>query len=941
MKDIDVLLDVLLALPLLAATIVYVGRLSLKLSAWVVGVAAGAGLLICVLLSGNVLQGNTILQEIPWLPEIGLYFILQLDGLTLLFSILITGIGALIALYAAYYIHADDRPASFFSRLAVFMGAMLGLVLSGDLVETCFFWELTSISSFLLIGFWSTKAEARQGASTALIVTVTGGFALLAGVLLLGRIVGDYRISAILQHVDQVQQSRYYTPALLLILTGIFTKSGQFPFHFWLPRAMAAPTPISAYLHSATMVKAGIFLLARLYPVLSGTTLYCGCVTTIGAITMANSAWQAVFKHDLKGLLAYSTLSNLGLITLLYGLSTPLGVVAATLHFLNHAIFKSALFMSAGIIDHQTGSRDMRKLSYLGRSMPITSALAIIAALAMAGVPLFNGFISKELFFSATQFTEKRPYIQHMVTSVALFGGALTMAYSIRFIHDAFLSKASACGTRDAKDPSGLMVIPVLILAILCLGVGVAPQWVVADILHGAVHSILNAAAPDYSLALWHGFGAPVLMSIISVLGGVSIYIALRRRFSLHHIETPEWSRQFFDASVVVIYQLGSKITKISANGSLQRSLICLLASTLIVAFNPWFSRSATLNLPTQAHPMPLPGWIICIFMIACAIGTAHMYRQRFKTLTLISGVGCAMVMAFIFFSGPDVALTQLLTEMITLALFLLTMTYLPEAKFSRNWPIQEKMHLLLGIFAGVGMSIIAYHLMQRPRHEGFVRLLVHALGNVHAFNLVNGIIVNLRALDTLCETTVFVLSALIVHAVLRKKRLIPETMPQGGRFNLPIPADLTQILFPLTLTVSIYLFMRGPYASGGGFIAGLVLVIPLLTQYMIQGRQSVQRRFGFDYIRLLGLGLLLVLVNGLLSIFFDAPFLSPQSIHINLPIIGSYHFSTEHGFDLGVYASIFSGTLLILTMIGNAQIPEKTKLAHQLEPQLYETKKE
>jgi len=370
--------------------------------AWLTAILPALSLFIVLSHAPAVLSGETLKTALPWIPTLGLELAFRLDGLGLLFSLLILGIGLLIILYARYYLSAKDSMGRFYSYLILFMTAMLGIVLSDNLLQLWVFWELTSISSFLLISFWSDKQEARRGARMALTVTGAGGLALLAAILLIGQVVGSYDLSEVLASAVQIRNSGYYPAILILMLLGAFTKSAQFPFHFWLPHAMAAPTPVSAYLHSATMVKAGIFLLARFYPILSGTDMWFLIVSLTGLITLLTGAYFALFKHDLKGLLAYSTISHLGLITLLLGMDSKLAAVAAIFHIINHATFKASLFMAAGIIDHESGSRDMRKLNGLWKYMPYTATLAMVAASAMAGVPLLNGFLSKEMFFSET-----------------------------------------------------------------------------------------------------------------------------------------------------------------------------------------------------------------------------------------------------------------------------------------------------------------------------------------------------------------------------------------------------------------------------------------------------------------------------------------------------------------------------------------------------------
>ena len=371
------------------------------------------------LLYPDISAGTVVTERLAWLPSLGIDVVVRIDGFAWMFAMLVSGMGLLVIVYTRYYLSADDPAARFYSLLLGFMGAMLGVVVSGNLVQLVVFWELTSVFSFLLIGYWTHRKDARRGARMAFTVTATGGLALLAGVLILGHIVGSYELDVVLQAGDLVRAHPMYPLALGLVLLGALTKSAQFPFHFWLPHAMAAPTPVSAYLHSATMVKAGVFLLARLWPVLSGTPEWFWIIGGAGLATLLLGSYVAMFQNDLKGLLAYSTISHLGLITLLLGLNSPLAAVAAVFHMMNHATFKASLFMSVGIIDHESGTRDMRRLDGLFRFMPITGTLAIVACAAMAGVPLLNGFLSKEMFFAETVFVTAHPAIEYGLPAAA------------------------------------------------------------------------------------------------------------------------------------------------------------------------------------------------------------------------------------------------------------------------------------------------------------------------------------------------------------------------------------------------------------------------------------------------------------------------------------------------------------------------------------------
>jgi len=390
-----------------------------NLEAWLAAGIALVSLVMVWLCYPGVSAGEVAKFTVPWVPQLGLNLVLRMDGLAAVFAVMVSGIGFLVVLYARYYMSPEDPIPRFFAFLLAFMGSMMGLVLSGNLIQLVFFWELTSLFSFLLIGYWQHAQPARDGARMALTITATGGLALFAGMLLLGHIVGSYDLDVVLAAGDVIRNHALYLPMLVLVLLGALTKSAQFPFHFWLPQAMAAPTPVSAYLHSATLVKAGIFLMARLWPVLAGTDAWFWIVSTSGMITLLVGAYVAIFQHDLKALLAYSTISHLGLITLLLGLNSELAMVAAIFHTMNHATFKASLFMAAGIIDHETGTRDIRRLSGLNETMPFTARLALVAAAAMAGVPLLNGFISKEMFFTEALSASTAPTLLHSFLPVA------------------------------------------------------------------------------------------------------------------------------------------------------------------------------------------------------------------------------------------------------------------------------------------------------------------------------------------------------------------------------------------------------------------------------------------------------------------------------------------------------------------------------------------
>ena len=613
-----------IALPLLLR---HAGR-----SACAAGAALAPAAALMLLLGQRqaVFAGETRILRADWLPELGLNFALRLDGLGFLFALLILGIGLLVILYARYYLSKSDPMGRFFGFFLLFMGAMLGVVLSENLLMMLMFWELTSLSSFLLIGFWNHRQDARRGARMALAVTGGGGLALLAGILVIGHIVGSFELSVVLGAGDQIRAHALYPVALVLVLLGVFTKSAQFPFHFWLPKAMAAPTPVSAFLHSATMVKAGVFLLARLYPALAGSEWWFYLVSLTGLSTLLFGAVVALFQHDLKGLLAYSTISHLCLITLLFGLDSRLAAVAAIFHIINHATFKASLFMAAGIIDHETGTRDM------WRYMPHTALLAMVACLAMAGVPLLNGFLSKEMFFAETLDQHLFGSFYWIIPVVATLAGTFSVAYSLRFIHDVFFNGDPVDLPKyPPHEPPRYMKIPVEILVLLCLLVGMLPAYTVAPLLASAVGASLNGEVPEYSLSIWHGLNLPLLMSFIAMLAGIGVYLLRGPIFRWYDGMPQPDTLSLFERGMHLLTHLARGFTERLENGSLQRYLALMLLATLALVV------TALAPLQSLAGPValsPVDGLTALGFaiLVATTLGTVLLHRQRLVALVVL-----------------------------------------------------------------------------------------------------------------------------------------------------------------------------------------------------------------------------------------------------------------------------------------------------------------
>lgn len=868
-----------------------------------------------------VFSGQVIATSFEWIPQAGLEVAFRLDGLAWLFALLILGIGQLIILYARYYLSEKDNMPLFYSYLILFMTAMLGIVLSGNLIQLWFFWELTSISSFLLIGFWSHKSEARKGARMALTVTGGGGLALLAGLLLVGNVVGSYDLSTVLASGNLIREHAAYPVILVLVLLGAFTKSAQFPFHFWLPHAMSAPTPVSAYLHSATMVKAGIFLMARMYPVLSGTELWFLIVSMTGLATLLLGAYVALFKHDLKGLLAYSTVSHLGLITLLLGMNTQLSTVAAIFHIMNHAVFKASLFMAAGIIDHETGTRDMRQINGLWKYMPHTATLAMVAAASMAGVPLLNGFLSKEMFFAETLHQVTLGSLSWMVPVLATLGTVFSVAYSARFIHDVFFNGEPINLPKTPHEPPRFMRVPVEVLVALCLLVGLFPGYVVGPLLASASSAALGTELPEYSLAIWHGFNLPLLMSMLAMLGGLVIYYNRKHLFRFQAQFPEPDAKLIFESLIQGIVTGCSKFMQKLENHSLQRYIYLLVFLAMILMAGPMIDLNATEGHKSQ---LPLDGLtlIAVIILVIATLATVLFNRKRLVSLISLSVVGLIVSLAFARFSAPDLALTQLSVEVVTMILMLLALFFLPQNTPKESHPRRLVRDLsLAGIIGGV-IGTINYAMITRPLDSISWFYLENSKTGGGGTNVVNVILVDFRGLDTLGEISVLGIAALGIYKLIVRMRLyMPSSDSTGrtwakGRHPMMLGV-VSQSLLPLALLVSAYIFLRGHNMPGGGFIAGLITSVAIIQQYIAHGVDWVKDRLKINYQWLVAGGILTAAFTGIGSWFFDRPFLTSWYDYFNLPVIGEFELASAMTFDLGVYLTVVGATLMILANLG------------------------
>jgi multicomponent K+:H+ antiporter subunit A len=885
-------------------------------------------LILLLILAPDVLRGEVITAEVMWLPQLGLSVSFFLDGLGLMFAAMILGVGLLITLYARFYLSGDDPMGQFYTYLLMFQGAMLGIVISDNILLLLIFWELTSLSSFLLIGYWKHLPEGRQGARMALAVTGAGGLAMIGGMLILGHVAGSYKLTDILQAGEAIRASEWYLPALILILLGAFTKSAQFPFHFWLPHAMAAPTPVSAYLHSATMVKAGVFLMARMWPVLAGTDAWFYIVATTGLVTMVLGALIALFKDDLKALLAFSTVSHLGLLTMLLGFGTEAAAVAAVFHILNHLTFKAALFMTVGIVDHETHTRDISRLGGLRHLMPITFAIGTIAALSMAGIPLLNGFLSKEMMLEEASHTYWAGSTW-AVPVLATLGALLSVAYSFRFIGHVFLGPVRDDYPHKPHDPpAGLWAAPAF-LTVLVVVIGIAP-FLAEGIVTAAANAVTGADLHPH-LKIWHGVTPALWMSVIAVLGGGAL-------LGLHKPLLAAWegaprpeAKVIFDRLVAAIVALSRGITEIAHNGAISRYLVVFVVTSVALG---WIAYTGSgLSAPTR-DLLPVPavvgiGWLM---LIVASVAVVLLHRDRFTSLVLIGIIGLTISAGFAYLSAPDLALTQISVETVTIMLLLLALHFLPKTTPIESSALRRLRDGVIAVVAGLGVGGLAYAFLLRDISTISQFHLDNSYEGGGGTNVVNVILVDFRGYDTYGEIIVLGIAGMVIYALVQTLLAGPvaRKLRGGGAMSAVLREGLavthlsrdrhplmmvvvTRVLMPIAIVVGAYIFLRGHNQPGGGFVAGLVVAIALLMQYMASGFAWTQARKRIEYHTLIGFGVIIAGLTGVGAWLSGTPFLTSAYTYVHLPPIEEFELATAMLFDLGVFLTVLGAVMLML----------------------------
>lgn len=887
-------------------------------------------------------SGGSLVASWEWAPSLGLSFSLVLDGFSLLFTLLISGVGTLVTFYSIFYLDAKEDLGRFYSYILLFMGAMFGVVLSDNLLTLYMFWEITSISSFLLIGFWHERAESRAGALKSMLITVGGGLSLLGGIVLLGIAGGSFSLQSLAAQGGALQAHPFYPAIVLLVLLGASTKSAQAPFHLWLPGAMAAPTPVSAYLHSATMVKAGIFLTAKMGMLLGGTELWFTAVAGVGMITMFLGSYLAGQQDDLKGLLAFSTVSQLGFMMTMFGFGTPGALSAGIFHLLNHALFKGSLFMLVGIIDHQTGTREIDRLSGLRHKMPVTALLMAIAALSMAGVPLLNGFISKEMIlgalleppFGASLFSRILPVL-------AVAGSVFTTFYSLILAHKIFFGRLGEDTPVKPREASLGLLLPPAILTVFVVLLGIVPN-LVEQVIVGAGVASLTGSPAEVHLALWHGFNLPLVMSLSAIILGVVLY--LRREQVVAALQRASKTRfnvnALYDGALRLLDEGTTRVTGRMMTGYLRDYLVFILGFTALITGYAMV-RSGLFRLDWASLQLSQITWtelVVTVAMVAGAL-TAVLTRQRIAVTLGVATSGFMVAVLWVLWEAPDLALTQTIVETVSVVPLFLVFAYLPKLRKQEQKPRVVAVNALASIALG---AVVTLYMLMSHANQLFTSIgeffAANSLPLGGGRNIVNVILVDFRGLDTMGEISVLALVALAISTLVRSKREKDDTREVGKKSRLMInplilPA-FSRVLFYLILIYSIYIFFRGHHNPGGGFVAGLMAASAWIIWALAFERPAAVALVPFKPRYLMAAGLLLVVSLGVGAALMGYPFLTQSFAEFEIPLLGRVEFATALLFDLGVWLVVFgSMNSIVISMSDGRAITQDSGASTQSAP--------
>lgn len=888
------------------------------------------GLFVWVLsLLPRIHEEGAVMLIYPWVPALQLTIEIFIDGLAAIFALLITGIGAAVFFYAGYYMEGDDRALRFFSLLSAFTGSMLGLVLSGNLLLLFICWELTSVFSFTLIGFDGKNPAARASASQALVVTAGGGLALLVGLILLGLAGDTFSLADITQL--RLQDHPWYAGIAALVMLGCFTKSAQFPFHFWLPAGMTAPTPASAFLHSATMVKAGVYLLARLYPTLGDTDLWLAGLTTIGFLTLLVGAFNAIRQRDLKGLLAYATISWLGTLVFLLGLPHGEGYVAALVGIIAHALYKSPLFMVAGAVDHATGTRNIDHLGGLMRRMPDAAATAMIAALSMAGVIPFLGFVAKEALLEAVVESHNNLFLTGVLIS-AVF----TVTAALIFVWDVFVRPAAqGGGANDHHADHGehaeshfhqtprLMLLGPGIIAVLSLVTALGIEQLVGP--------LVSLAAPEeVSLHLFHGFNNIFMLSLLALALGLMVFLA-RNRWLRWPLPTLMTGARAYQLLMRGLNGAGDLVLK-TQSGKLSHYLAIMLGvvGILLALLASEYVSSAELRFSLRGSG-DLMKAVLLLLSLASVLASI-LFKGHLLAVLALGVAGYAVGGIFLLEPGPDVAMVQILVETLTAVLVIVMLSRISERKRKAaadviwgNGKSNVRRDILVSGLVGIGVGGFALAaVIHRPERQS--PLADWYLANadlVGVTDVVGGLITDFRGTDTLIEITVFSMAALGVLTVLflthSKERQQAYQIPANlSQISTPLTRLAATVLLPLATVIALAQLLYAGSAPGDGFTAGVIGGISVVLLYQVFGYGGVRLRKQRPEL-LIGVGLVLALVNAILPLLSGSSFLQHNNFgDIHLP--AGLHFTSSTIFEISIFLTVFGGVITMINAITNPE---------------------
>ncbi|GAA1431673.1 Na+/H+ antiporter subunit A [Microlunatus lacustris] len=914
-----------------------------------------------------VLAGEVLTEGFRWIPALGIDVSFRLGLLQWVLMLVVSGIGALVLFYCRWYFGDETPPARTGAVLVAFAGAMMGLVTSDDLIALYVFWELTTVFSYLLVGHNPAFAANRRAALTALIVTTFGGLSMLVGVVLLAVRYDSFSLSRVLEGAAASGvDSPLVVVAVLLLLVGALSKSALVPFHFWLPGAMAAPTPVSAYLHAAAMVKAGVYLVAVLAPVFAGTPAWRPVLLTLGAATMLLGGWRALRQYDIKVLLAYGTVSQLGFLVVLMGIGTRAAALGGLALLVSHALFKATLFLVVGIVDHSAGTRDLRKLAGVGRAMPVVAVAAAVAGASMAAVPPTLGFVAKEAGFEAVTYLVAdgdgtgSPVLPAVLLAVALtLGSALTTAYTLRFWWGAFATSAKQVyvdpegADEDVRPhhpvPWGFAAAPVLLAALSLVGGFTGHRMTEA---FGGYVEQFSVGEESHGIALWHGFSAPLLMSVLALGGGVLLFwqrhLIARAQSTFPAVLEAE---EAYQKTMRGVDRLAVEVTAVTQRGSLPLYLGAILVVVIVLpggallVLGDWPDGVRAFDTPAQL--------LVGAIMVVAAFLTATS-RGRLRAVMLASVTGYGMAVLFLLHGAPDLALTQTLVETVTLVVFALVLRKLPKYFTSRPLQASRWWRLVVAVAAGAVVSLVglvaAGARTALPVSAAFPDA-AYTFG--YGYNIVNITLVDIRAWDTLGEIAVLVVAATGVASLifLRSRYSALPTRPvvtadsgtagrttwlRGGETLSPLRRSIvfevvTRVLFPVMIVVSVYLLIAGHNAPGGGFAGGLVAGMALVIRYLAAGSRELDEAAPVDAGRVLGAGLVLAGISALGPLPFGGRILQSYDITVDfgrlaevvtplgpLQLLGSPHLVTSVFFDIGVYLVVIGVMLDLARSLGS-----------------------